>query len=136
MTNRITNYLPKLALAIGCLSFCGDLNASLVFKVTDYYDLIRPDGTLGDPLDKGFSVSGTITVTMTGVWGFQDGDFIRNDPVLGLIPDNPFVDWNITEQVDDNGDLIPDHTFVFNKDNSSWSPSQSGNDIAPAPGDH
>lgn len=104
-------FFSKIVGTVGCLGFCSALQAGLIYDVYDHYDLIRPDATPGDPLDKGFSLSGTITADS-----------------LGFFDENatPFVDWNITEKVDDNGDLAPDRTFAFTKANSSWTYNYGG----------
>jgi hypothetical protein len=94
------------------------VNAGLIYDVYQHYDRVRPDGSDGDPLDIGFALSGNITVSMTGF--FEAGDV-------------PFVDWDITEEVDDNGDLTPDRTFRFTSANSAWSSVQTGNPVSPLP---
>jgi hypothetical protein len=112
MKTQITTHLQKLVLMIGCMNFCGNLSAAVTYNIFDRYDEIRPDLTLGDPLDKGFSFSGTITATT----GNYSADNFKGDPGSP----SPFLDWNITKLVDDNGDLVADRTFNFTPANSSW----------------
>lgn len=115
---KLKIFVSTIIGTLGCLGFCTTVNASLIYDVYQHYDRIRPDGTTGNPLDIGFALSGNITVSSTGDFG------------AGNVP---FVDWDITEEVDDNGDLTPDRTFRFTSANSAWSSVQTGNPPSPLP---
>ncbi|CAA6678637.1 MULTISPECIES: PEP-CTERM sorting domain-containing protein [unclassified Lentimonas] len=62
------------------------------------YQVVDPNEILADPLDKGFTVAGTITTTV--------GEFTEND--------TPFTDWNITVT------LPGPSAYVFTPANSLW----------------
>jgi hypothetical protein len=115
---KLKIFVSTIIGTLGCLGFCTTVNASLIYDVYQHYDRIRPDATPGNPLDIGFALSGNITVSSTGFFGAGDV---------------PFVDWDITEEVDDNGDLTPDRTFRFTSANSIWDSVQTGNPAGPLP---
>jgi hypothetical protein len=71
---------------------CLPAQAALVYQVVD------PNEILADPLDKGFTVAGTITATL--------GEFTEDD--------TPFEDWNITVTVPGPS------AYVFTPANSLW----------------
>ncbi len=89
--------------------------ASLRYEVVDRFDFFKlnPDGSPaldpggnlipGEPLDKGFAVTGTMEPFNLGIFG-AGGD--------------PFERWNITETVLNlDGSLS---TYTFSDDNSAW----------------
>jgi hypothetical protein len=81
---------------------CLPAQAALVYQVVD------PNDILADPLDKGFTVAGTITTTV--------GEFTEND--------SPFTDWNITVTVPGPS------AYVFTPANSLWEYDTAGaNDL-------
>jgi hypothetical protein len=81
---------------------CLPAQAALVYQVVD------PNDILADPLDKGFTVAGTITTTV--------GAFTEND--------SPFTDWNITVTVPGPS------AYVFTPANSLWEYDTAGaNDL-------
>jgi len=88
--------------------------ASLRYEVVDRFDEIKldPDGNPipGEPLDKGFAVTGTMDVTGLGL--FDEGE-------------DPFQSWNITETVLNSDGSTTD--YIFNEGNSSWRLDQSPN---------
>ena len=86
--------------------------ATLSYEVVDRFDPFKtdPDGNLvpGDPLDKGFSVTGTMDAV--GLGPYDQGG-------------TPFQRWNITETVvNSNGSLS---TYAFTESNSAWRLDQS-----------
>ena len=87
-----------------------------VYEVVDRFDPFKtdPDGNLipGEPLDKGFAVTGTMDAT--GLGFFDDSAFDNTAP---------FKSWNITETVR-KADL-PDATYRFTEANSSWTLNQA-----------
>ncbi|MDA7868693.1 hypothetical protein N9B65_07675 [Akkermansiaceae bacterium] len=81
---------------------CLPAQAALVYQVVD------PNDILADPLDKGFTVAGTIKTTV--------GEFTEND--------SPFTDWNITVTVPGPS------AYVFTPANSLWEYDTAGaNDL-------
>lgn len=118
MMMRVLQYLPVLAVAIGCLSFPHALEASVQvrYDILDYYDFIRPDGSQGDPLDKGFAVSGNIIVEVPSVPPLDKPLFTEDDDI--------FVAWNITLEV--RNDSEPNQIFRLTQDNSEWIQDNDG----------
>ena len=123
MMMRVFQYLPVLAVAIGCLSFPHALEAGVLvrYDMLDYYDLVRPDVTLGEPLDKGFAISGHLIVEVPS--------FPPNPP--GFTEDDDlFVAWNISLEV--RNDSGPNDIFTLTQDNSAWD-QRNGGTIAGSP---
>ena len=93
-----------------------------VYEVVDRFDpfkldengnpVLDSDGkpVLGDPLDKGFAITGTIEPVNTGNYG------------QGAVP---FQRWNITETVLNSDGSTTD--YIFNEGNSVWRLDQSPN---------
>ena len=96
--------------------------ASLRYEVVDRFDFFRtnPDGSLvldpdgnpvrGEPLDKGFAVTGTMDANGLGL--YDQGEA-------------PFQRWNITETVLNSDGSTTD--YIFNEGNSSWRLDQAPN---------
>ena len=85
-----------------------------VYEVVDRFDPFKtdPDGNLipGEPLDKGFAVTGTIEPFNLGLYGQGEA---------------PFQRWNITETVLNSDGSTTD--YIFNEGNSVWRLDQSPN---------
>ena len=88
--------------------------ASLRYEVFDRFDEIKfdPDGNPipGEPLDKGFAVTGTMDANGLGL--YDQGEA-------------PFQRWNITETVLNSDGSTTD--YIFNEGNSSWRLDQAPN---------
>jgi len=88
--------------------------ASLRYEVVDRFDEIKldPDGNPipGEPLDKGFAVTGTMDANGLGL--YDQGEA-------------PFQRWNITETVLNSDGSTTD--YIFNEGNSSWRLDQAPN---------
>ena len=88
--------------------------ASLRYEVVDRFDEIKfdPNGNPipGEPLDKGFAVTGTMDANGLGL--YDQGEA-------------PFQRWNITETVLNSDGSTTD--YIFNEGNSSWRLDQAPN---------
>ena len=114
MMKRIVQYLPILALAIGCLSSPHALEASIQVRY-DMLDYPDPFGGPSDPLDKGFAISGHLIVEVPS---------FPPDPPGFTADDDPFVAWNITLEV--RNDSGPNEVFRLTQDNSNWVRNNGG----------
>ena len=116
MMKRIVQYLPILAVAIGCLSIPHPLEAGVLvrYDMLDYnLDFPFP----GDPLDKGFAISGHLIVDLPS--------YPPDPNPLGFTEDqDPFVAWNITLEV--RNDSGPNEKFTLTQDNSAWTRLNDG----------
>mgnify|MGYP001815961716 CR=1 FL=1 len=118
MMKRIVQYLPILAVAIGCLSFPYAVDASVQvrYNMLDYPDPFGIDPNI-DPLDKGFAISGHLIVELPS--------YPPDPNPLGFTEDqDPFVAWNITLEV--RNDSGPNEKFTLTQDNSAWTRLNDG----------
>ena len=115
--------LRTVILVLALLGATNHATAGLMtYEVVDRFDFFKlnPDGSPaldpggnlipGEPLDKGFAVTGTMDAVGLGLYG-QDAD--------------PFQSWNITETVLNSDGSTTD--YIFNEGNSVWKLDQSPN---------